>query len=122
MIVSDKPREAEAVLAAQIADQGFLPHHRELLHPGIVEKLAELAREKVRVNAQESLQLAAAALVWQTPSATRSRAPGVSAPRQTRCGSSRNQAAVETYDKAVATSSAAAISEWAGPSVPRSNR
>ena len=41
----------------------LLRRHRELLCPETVEKLADLAREKVRVDAQESLQFAEAALV-----------------------------------------------------------
>src|SRR5437899_11197668 len=40
----------------------FLRCHTELLSPETVEQLAELAREKVRVDALESLQFAEAAL------------------------------------------------------------
>ena len=51
-----------AAAAAKKGIAGYLPDRRELLHPGLVEKLAGMANQKVRVNAQASLALAETAL------------------------------------------------------------
>ena len=65
----------------------FLKRHPELRSPETVEKLAELAREKVRVDALESLQYAEAALAMAEPSAMQNRRRVDCGPKPTRCGS-----------------------------------
>jgi tetratricopeptide (TPR) repeat protein len=93
----------EGALVSQIADSGLLPEHRGSLHPGVVERLADLAREKVRVNAQDSLHLAEAALaVADVIADPQSRARGLRAKANALWFLNRNREAVELYDQALA--------------------
>jgi hypothetical protein len=77
----------------------FLRRHRELLSPETVEKLAELAREKVRVDALESLQFAEAALaIGRAIGDEVSQARGLRAKANSLWFLNQNQPAVDLYE------------------------
>jgi CHAT domain-containing protein len=81
----------------------LLTRCREILHPGIVQTLAELAREQTRVNAQESLRTAEAALaVGRKIADPESEARGLRAKANSLWVLNQNRAAVELFDQAAA--------------------
>lgn len=110
--ISDRTssRSAEEALIAELATvsgeaclEPLLSRHRDLLHPGIVERLAELAHEKLRVNAEESLRIAEAALaVSASIGVEESRARALRAKANALWFLNRNQPAVELYEQALA--------------------
>lgn len=103
MGVWGKHAHDDVALASQIADSGLRSEHRNCLHPGVVEKLADMAREKVRVNAQDSLHLAEAALaVADVIGHQESRARALRAKANSLWFLNRNREAVELYNEAVA--------------------
>ncbi|MBI2816269.1 MAG: CHAT domain-containing protein [Acidobacteria bacterium] len=82
--------------------RGFLSRHRSLLPPDLVEKLAEVARENLRVNAQESLRIADAALVVADEiGTTDSKARALRAKANALWFLNHNKEAVELYDQAI---------------------
>jgi tetratricopeptide (TPR) repeat protein len=106
-----KPRgNPDESLIARITQALGTPHlealvarHRDLLHPGIVDKLADLAREKARVNALESLRVAEAALaVAETIGGEEPLARGLRAKANALWVMNQNQAAVALFDQAAA--------------------
>src|SRR5262249_2225145 len=79
----------------------LVPRHRHILHPGLVDKLAELAREKARVNAVESLRIAEAVLaVAETTAGDEPVAPGLRAKANALWVMNRNKAAIILFDRA----------------------
>jgi tetratricopeptide (TPR) repeat protein len=98
----------EELVFAQIAQASGTPRlealvarHRELLHPGVVDKLAELAREKARVNGIESLRVAEAALaVAEMIGGDEPLARGLRAKANALWVLNKNQAAVALFDRA----------------------
>jgi tetratricopeptide (TPR) repeat protein len=80
----------------------LLRRYPELLSPETVEELAELAREKVRVDAQESLQFAEAALaIGQATGNPESLARGLRAKANSLWFLNQNQPAVHLYEQAI---------------------
>ncbi len=80
----------------------LLRRHKELLSVETVLKLAELAREKVRVNAQESLHFAEAALgVARALGDEEALARGLRAKANSLWFLSQNRPAVELYEQAI---------------------
>ena len=80
----------------------LLRRHPELLSPETVEELAELAREKVRVDAQESLQFAEAALaIGRATGNPESLARGLRAKANSLWFLNQNQPAVDLYEQAI---------------------
>jgi CHAT domain-containing protein len=81
----------------------MVARHRDLLHPGIVDRLADLARGKARVNGAESLRIAEAALaVAETIGGDEPLARGLRAKANALWVMNKNQAAVVLFDKAAA--------------------
>jgi len=81
----------------------FLRRHRRLLSPAVVLKLVETARQTLRVNAQESLRFAEAALrIARGAGDTRSLAFALRAEANALWFLNRNQPAVERYGEAAA--------------------
>src|SRR6516225_8720057 len=79
----------------------FLERHAELKSPETVEQLAELAREKVRVDALESLRYAEAALaIGQAIGDEQSEARGKRAKANSLWFLNQNRPAVELYEQA----------------------
>jgi tetratricopeptide (TPR) repeat protein len=101
---------AEEALLAELATvsserclESLLSRHRDLLHPGIVERLAELAHQKLRVNAEESLRIAEAALaVAASIGVEESQARALRSKANALWFLNRNQPAVELYEQALA--------------------
>src|SRR3972149_54724 len=82
--------------------KGFLSRHRDLLPQDLVEKLADVARESLRGNAQESLRIADAALVVADEiGTTDSKARALRAKANALWFLNRNQEAVGLYDEAI---------------------
>jgi tetratricopeptide (TPR) repeat protein len=80
----------------------LLRRHPELLSPETVERLAESAREKVRVDALESLQFAEAALaIGRAIGNEESQARGLRAKANSLWFLNQNQPAVELYERAI---------------------
>jgi tetratricopeptide (TPR) repeat protein len=80
----------------------FLSHHAELLQGPAVLELAEIAREKLRVNPQDSLSIAEAALaIAQRIGEGPPRARALRAKANAEWFLNRNQQAVALYDEAV---------------------
>ncbi len=80
----------------------LLRRHKELLSPETVEKLAEVAREKVRVNAQESLHFAEAALaVARALGDEEAQARGLRAKANSLWFLNQNRPAVELYEQSI---------------------
>jgi len=80
----------------------ILARHPELLHAATVEKLADLAREKLRVDPQESLQYAEAALtVARQMGDEESQARGLRAKANALWFLNQNRPAVELYEQAL---------------------
>jgi tetratricopeptide (TPR) repeat protein len=102
--------DAEVALFAELSTvsgeaglEQLLSQHLDLLDPGIVQRLAELAREKVRVNAEESLRIAEAALaVAVRIGDDESRARGFRAKANALWFLNQNRPAVELYEQAMA--------------------
>src|SRR4051794_17082955 len=99
-----------ARLAGAAADSGadggriavLLKRYPELLSPETVEQLAELAREKVRVDAQESLHFAEAALaIARATGNHEALARGLRAKANSLWFLNHNHEAVELYEQAL---------------------
>src|SRR5690349_18546614 len=107
---TEDAQSADDLLIAQIAaatgadeTERILGGARHVLNPGIIAKLVELAREKLRVNPRDSLRIAEAALAAALRTADpESEARGIRAKANAFWFLNQNKAAVEQFDQALA--------------------